>query len=267
MTRSLAYVWGRRSPHAAVFGMILGAEAALHPQCVVAPLLSRTVRLVGPPVVTLAALLALSTALLAPVATVSTRLSAVWLLAPVSVTRLLAGVTVLLLAVTESGRLARLPLTPLQPVRSLLMSALPVGLLAPLIVLGISDAGDDISDRFGDAAVTASVTLLTPSSAMPLALLGVLTLLMLLTLLAPLLTLLVPDTRNDVLDRFGDAALAAVLMTTPVSTAYLAMLSLVCPWTPSMDALRVDLLVLSRLLSFVSVLTEVVWKVCHRVGL
>jgi hypothetical protein len=191
----------------------------------------------------------------------------VWLLAPVPVILLLAGVTVLLLAVTEPGRIARLPLTPLQPVRSLLMSALPVGLLAPLVMLVVPHTGDDILDRFGDAAVTTPVTLLRTPSAMPLALLGVLTLLILLTLLTPLVILVVPHTRDDILDRFGDAALVAVLMTTLVSTACLAMLSLVCPSTASMDALRVALLVVSRLLSFVSVLTEVVWKVCHRVGL
>jgi hypothetical protein len=147
------------------------------------------------------------------------------------------------------------------------MSALPVGLLAPLGMLVVPDARDDILDRFGDAAVTTPVTLRRTSSAMPLALLGVLTLLILLTLLTPLVMLVVPYTGDDILDRFGDAALVAVLMTTLVSTACLAMLSLVCPSTASMDALRVALLVVSRLLSFVSVLTEVVWKVCHRVGL
>ena len=258
----------------------------------------------------------LSTAVLVPVDPLLVRPGAVWLMPLVSIGAPLAGVAMLLLALAEPDRTARLPLTLLQTVSSLLVVALSVGLLAPLLVVALLvatllmvalHAGSEVFHRVHDAAVTALVTLLTVSSAalvvallmlvllalvarllavlvllivllsllgsMLLALLVVLTLLMaLLSLLVPVLLallmmaplmLVAPHAGNDVFDRVGDAPLVTVLSTTSLSTACLVMLSPVCPLAASIDALRVAVPVVSCLLPFVSVLTEVMWEVCH----
>jgi len=267
-------------------------------------------------VVALAVVPVLSTAVLVSVDPLLVRLGAVWLMPLVSISAPLAGVAMLLLALAEPDRTARLPLPLLQTVSSLLVM-LSVGLLAPLLVVALLvatllmvalHAGSEVFHRVHDAAVTALVTLLTVSStalvvalvvlvllalvarllavlvllivllsllvSMLLALLVVLTLLMallsllvpvllaLLMMLAPLM-LVAPHAGNDVFDRVGDAPLIIALSTTSLSTACLVMLSLVCPLAASIDALRVAVPVVSCLLPFVSVLTEVMWEVCH----
>ncbi|PSQ30082.1 hypothetical protein BRD06_02190 [Halobacteriales archaeon QS_9_67_15] len=261
----------------------------------------------------------LSTAVLVSVDPLLVRLGAVWLMPLVSISAPLAGVAMLLLALAEPDRTARLPLTLLQTMSSLLV-VLSVGLLAPPLVVALLvatllmvalHAGSEVFHRVHDAAVTALVTLLTVSSAalvvalvllvllvllalvarllavlvllivllsllasMLLALLVVLTLLMaLLSLLVPVLLallitlaplmLVAPHAGNDVFDRVGDAPPIIVLSTTSLLTACLVMLSPVCPLAASIDALRVVVPVVSCLLPFVSVLTEVMWEVCH----
>ena len=277
-----------------------------------------TVRLL---IMALAMVPVLPTAVLVPVDPLLVRLGAVWLMPLVSTGAPLAGVAMLLLALAKPDRTARLPLTLLQTVSSLLV-VLSVGLLAPLLVVALLvmallvaillmvalHAGSKVLHRVHDAAVTALVTLLTVSSAalvvalmvlvllalvarllavpvllivllsllvsMSLALLVVLTLLMaLLSLLVPVLLallitlaplmLVAPHAGNDVFDRVGDAPLIIVLSMTSLSTGCLVMLSPVCPLAASIDALRVAVPVVSCLFPFVSVLTEVMWEVCH----
>ena len=261
----------------------------------VATLFPGTVRVVGVLILVLTVSLVLPAAAPGSVDRAVVGLGTVRLLALVSIGTLLAR-AVSLLALTEACRTARLPLTLLQPVPSLLsavrlLTPLLAGVLSVLLTLGVRL----VPVLALLVALSLLLTLLVPSVLLMLLTVLVLTVLMplalslLVSVLTPLLALLVtlgplpallvmvpllvmpalllvaPHAGNDVFDRFGDAALVAVLVPVLVSTACVVLLSLVRSLTASMDALRVVVLARSYLLSFVSVLTEVMWEVCHSV--
>jgi len=167
----------------------------------------------------------LSTAVLVSVDPLLVRLGAVWLVPLVLISAPLAGVAMLLLALAEPDRTARLPLTLLQTVSSLLV-VLSVGLLAPPLVVALLvatllmvalHAGSEVFHRVHDAAVTALVTLLTVSSA---ALVLVLVVLALVARLLAVLVLLI------VLLSLLASMLLALLV---VLTLLMALLSLLVP--------------------------------------